>query len=99
MNFKTFFAIVLIFGAFKANAQKSLVTENADTSKIVSASVANLKNMLQMTFDQWEDVLNKLGYGSKTNSMDNLSGRNVFLLKNFNNSGGVHTIIKNEVSV
>ena len=99
MNFKTFFTILLIFAAFQANAQKPLVTENADTCKIVSASVANLKNMLQMTFEQWEDMLNKLGYGSKTNSMDNLSGRNVFLLKNLNTSGGVHTIIKTEVSV
>lgn len=52
-----------------------------------------------MSFEQWIDTLTKLGYGSQSNGSDNLSGRNVFLLKNFNNSGGVHTIIKNEVSI
>jgi len=99
MKFKTLLTFFIFIAAFKANAQTSLATETADTSKIVSANVANLKSMLKMTFEQWIDTLNKLGYGSQTDGSDNHSGRNVFLLKNFNNTGGVHTIIKNEVSI
>lgn len=99
MKFKTFFTLLFIPLALTVSAQKSLITEKADTTQIISANASNLKTMLNMRMGEWEDALNKIGYGSKSTSMDNLSGLNVFLLKNYNKSGAVHTIIKNEVSI
>jgi hypothetical protein len=99
MKNKAFFTLLLITATFAANAQKLIATETIDSTTFVSASVSNLKTMLQMQLGDWENALKKLGYGSQSNSSDNETGINVFLVKNSVRSGCMNTLIKTDVSI
>jgi hypothetical protein len=77
-----------------AKSQIPISTDVVGKLTIAKASITNLKNMLQMSYSDWESSLAGMGYGYK-----NLSGDAVSLSKGSTMSGGIHRVTKSASTI